>query len=128
MPRHREEVINVRLADLLSGRGVHANAETVVGTPKRQLPDVRLEWHGVPMAIECKLDGPGVRNQVEEQAEQRLETNLASIALSLVYPRELAESKDLSAELERSQLEVRFAAIGGRVGSWVTLDGVDDLA
>lgn len=128
MPRHREEVVNVRLADLLGARGVHAQAETVVGTAKRQLPDVRLEWHGVAIAIECKFDRPGARSAVEEQAERRLETNLASIAIALLYPDSLSDSDNLAEDLERSRLAVRFAAIGGRVGEWLELEGVDGLA
>lgn len=118
----------MRLADLLSARGVLAHPETIVGTRRRHLPDILLEWHGLSIAIECKLEAPGARAAVDEDAQRRLDANLAAVAIALVYPRELAEATDLTRALSEATFRVRFFAIGGRAGETVELTGVDDLA
>ena len=99
VPRHREEVINVRLADLLSGRGVNAHAETIVGTRRQYLPDVLLRWHGLPIAIECKLNGSGARSEVDEQVRGRLDANLASVGIGIVYPEGINEADDIAGKV-----------------------------
>ena len=69
---------------------------------------MRLEWHGVPVAIECKLDNPGARGAVEAQAEERLETNLASNRL---------ESTDFIDEaLSRTYAALGEQGVGGEKG------------
>ena len=59
-PRVREEALNVRLADLLTSRGGEARGEEVVSEGgSTSLPDVRVLWRGVRMAIEAKHQAPG---------------------------------------------------------------------
>lgn len=53
MPRYREEVINIRLADILREMGFKASAEII---SKGKLPDVMVYISGVKINIEGRFE------------------------------------------------------------------------
>jgi hypothetical protein len=124
----REEVINSRLAYLLERRGTHARAETIVRTGRStSLPDVIVDWLGVRIVIECKYEATGVDSELRTQVEARLDAALGDVGVALVYPAQLRTATDLDDELSAAPLRARFIA-PGRLGEWITLDGVGGLA
>ncbi len=73
MPEVREEVINVRLAEILSRDfGIDARAERVKG---RRRPDIRCYYRGFIVGIEASYD--------RSDAEERIRQELADVALVL---------------------------------------------
>jgi len=129
----REEVINVKLAELLSKREVLAVPETIVrqALGGRRLPDIiTAQFFGIRVVIEGKIgDQPAVAQQLEDKCEERLEEGIAAIAIGVIYPPEVREAGDLG-DLERrlaaADLRIRvFTEAGG--GDWVSSD-VNGLA
>jgi len=79
MPEVREEVINVKLAEILSKDfGIDCRAERVKG---RRRPDIRCYYRGFIISIESSYS----RSDAEEDAKKRVEQEprLADIALAL---------------------------------------------
>jgi PAS domain-containing protein len=79
MPEVREEVINVKLAEILSKDfGIDCRAERVKG---RRRPDIRCYYKGFIISIESSYS----RSDAEEDAKKRVEQEprLADIALAL---------------------------------------------
>ena len=85
--RHREEVLNVLLAQNLYQYGVQADPETI-HSKHRELPDVIFSYRGLRCVIEGKYaDVSGARSIVEGQANSRIESGLAQIGIAVVYPK-----------------------------------------
>ena len=77
MPEVSEEVINVKLADILrKDFGIDARAERVKG---RRRPDIRCYYKGFIIGIEASYN----KNDAEKDAETRIEQGLVDIALAL---------------------------------------------
>ncbi len=89
--RHRQEVLNVKLADLLCDEGLVADPETIVSAAShRQMPDVLVDFRGLRMAIEGDFaDKPNVEDTVLHQASHRVETSVAHIGIAVIYPESL---------------------------------------
>jgi hypothetical protein len=95
MVRFREEVLNVRLAEVLRKLGVVANPETIERHGKDR-PDVALSsFRGMRVVIEGKWgDVQQAQNQVESDAKGRLDTGVAQLAIAVVYPKSLRDCDD----------------------------------
>jgi hypothetical protein len=90
MPEVREEVINVKLAEILSKDfGIDCRAERVKG---RRRPDIRCYYKGFIISIESSYS----RSDAEEDAKKRIEQEpkLADIALAL-WIKEKEKFRDL---------------------------------
>lgn len=125
-PRVREEALNVRLADLLTSRGGEARGEEVVSEGgSTSLPDVRVLWRGVRMAIEAKHRAPGAAAEVIDQARGRLAANLAVVGVGVLYPPELRDADDPASALPSALLSVKFIAEGGREGDWLEVEAAE---
>jgi hypothetical protein len=77
MPEVHEEVVNVRLAEILSRDfGIDCRAERVRG---RRRPDIRCYYKGFIVGIEASYN----KSDAERDAESRVREDLAHIALAL---------------------------------------------
>jgi PAS domain-containing protein len=108
MPEVREEVINVKLAEILSKDfGIDCRAERVKG---RRRPDIRCYYKGFIISIESSYS----RSDAEEDAKKRVEQEprLADIALALWI-----KEKDRFRDLPEVKLEdvVRSAKYGVKI-------------
>jgi hypothetical protein len=125
--RVREEVFNVVLAQLLSRRGLVAVPEGMDRGGRR--PDVVVNFYGLRLIIEGKVDERGAESHLAEQAEGRLEDGLGHVVLAVLYPRELREQDPESLEkaLEGASFRVRvFSEAGG--DDWMEVRGISELA
>lgn len=87
-PRHREEVLNVTLAECISARGMAAAPETI--TARHEMPDVIVIFRGLRCVIEGKTgDVPSARQIVAADAAKRVDQGIAHLAIGVVYPRHL---------------------------------------
>ena len=86
---HRQEVLNVILAELLNERGLDATPETVltgVGG-ERRLPDVLVDFQGLRLAIEAEFASqPGAFDKAYNKALDRVVQGIAHIGVAVVYP------------------------------------------
>lgn len=122
----REEVYNVKLAELLSERGaVACNAERVHSAG---IPDVLGTWYGVRFALEAKYDESGSAEAVLDQLQKRLKAGFGVLGIGVLYPVALGTSdKPADHELRVSPLQISFVRSGGRPGIWHEVVGVDGL-
>lgn len=130
---HREEVLNVVLAQLLNKRGVVSAPEQITAIRKgaRRLPDVVVEFEGLRTIIEGKFDDAAEAEMtVLQQAMQRVEEGLAHIALAVTYPAGLraVPFERLKTALAKSSLEVHSCSEAGSQGPiTVDVDGLEAL-
>lgn len=91
--RHREEVLNVLLAELLTTYGLDATPESVqrtAGAKAVALPDVLVRYRGMRLVLEGKYaDSPRAEQVVARQAQDRIDAGVAQFALAVEYPSEL---------------------------------------
>jgi len=108
--RQREEVINVRLAEVLRGHGVTAAPETIHDHGKSR-PDIALSsFRGMRVVIEGKIaDTPQAQSKVEQDARDRISTGIAQMAIAAVYPKELRVTDDATLKKELSKASFEFA-------------------
>src|SRR5687767_12112200 len=95
--RVRQEVLNTALAEILSERGIEASPERVLsqGGDKR-MPDVMANLNGLRVIIECEVGGnPLARRKALASARERINQGIATIAVALVYPENLAAIADV---------------------------------
>jgi hypothetical protein len=90
MPRYREEVINVELAELLKRYNLQADPETI---RKGNKPDVIINMGGLKVIIEGRF---GQEQSLRRDVRRRIEEGIADISLGILYPDELKEANDLS--------------------------------
>lgn len=123
--RQREEVINVELARLLAARGIAAAPETVLSAPAgTRLPDVVIGYRGLRVMLEGKIgEGPGQKAEVEKQAEARVSSGLAHIAIAILYPSRLGTTpfQQLPEALEATTLRLRVYSESG-ASDWMASD------
>ena len=113
--RHREEVLNTVLAEALVSRGVHATPEAIINKGKA-LPDVILDFRGLRLVIEGKVDDVKDGHRVvSKQAVSRIEDAIAHISMAVVYPSSLRETPfaDLKTEFGNCLLEFRVFSENG---------------
>jgi hypothetical protein len=109
MTRHREEVINVYLAECIRDRGMRASGEQIeFRGGKRAMPDVLINYMGLRCMIEGKFDDRAdVKQEVFENAANRLADGIAHIAIGVVYPARMRvlESQSVKDELATEPLQ-----------------------
>ncbi|GBC78747.1 hypothetical protein HRbin08_02245 [bacterium HR08] len=99
MPVYRQEVLNVLLAQLLQDRGVVALPELIMDTHSahRAMPDVLVSYRGLRLAIEGEVgDQTRARDRAWGKARQRVEQNIAHVAIAVVYPPDLRRMTEIS--------------------------------
>ena len=107
--RHREEVLNVLLAQNLYQYGVQADPETIHSKHK-ELPDVIFSFRGLRCVIEGKYaDVSGARTVVQGQAMSRIDTGLAQIGIAVIYPKELRGRPFANLRADLADAELEFA-------------------
>ena len=104
MPEVHEEVINVKLAEILSRDfGIDCRAERVRG---RRRPDIRCYYKGFIIGVEVSYS----KSDAERDAESRIEQGLADIVLALWIKhkfRDVPEER-LSEIIRKSVFDVRI--------------------
>src|SRR2546426_7497272 len=128
---NREEVLNIRLADLLHHRGLLAVPEQIrTWEGGKRLPDIIIGYlQGLRIIIEGKVsDSPAAQGAVERDAKGRVEEGLAPICLAVLYPAVLRSVPPdrLAQSLSVVRLRIRVYSEEGE-GEWVEGD-VDTLS
>lgn len=98
MARYREEVINIRLADLLRGIGFGATGEII---SKGKLPDVMVYVNGLRIIIEGRFETSPLVSELKRKCRERVEDGICDISLGVIYTKELREAKDDDALLKK---------------------------
>lgn len=98
----REEVINVKLADVLNARGLEAEGETIHAQGR---PDVLVNLQGIKLVVEGRLENQ--KKTLFVDAKNRIEQGMCEISLAVCYPKGLYETpqKHLVAELEKTKFD-----------------------
>lgn len=86
--KHREEAINIKVADALANLGLDADAETIQAKGR---PDVLVNLSGIKLALEGREAAS--KTSLSKDAKARVTDGLADIALALEYPARLYKSK-----------------------------------
>jgi len=103
MPGVREEVINDRLAVILSGDlHIDCRAERPL---RRRIPDIRCFYKGLVISIEASYN----KNDAERDAERRIEQGLADIAIALWLKNEYRDvpEEELEKAIRSSTFDVK---------------------
>ena len=132
-PGLREEVLNVKLAELLSRRGLLSVPESIISEQaRRRMPDITIgDYWGVRVVLEGRIgDQRLVSEQLEKDCARRIEEGIAAIAIGVIYPPKLRYC-------EWEQLEQTFTEVTFRIkvfsetgkGEWVksNLDGLSAI-
>jgi hypothetical protein len=119
----REEVLNVKLAELLSRSGMLSVPESILAHEKgRRLPDITVgDYWGVRVVLEGRIEErPNVRDTLERDCIKRLEEGIAAIVIGILYPPELrnADWAALEQKLQSARLRIRVFIEAGS-GDWV---------
>lgn len=104
MPEVSEYVVNVKLAEILSEEfSIDCRAERVVS---RRRPDVRCYYRGFRIGVEASYD----RVDAEKDAEQRIEKDLADIAIALWIKTRYNDTpeQELHESIKRSRFDVKI--------------------
>ena len=116
---HRQEVLNVVLADLLIRREMVAGPENIFTRDGvRQMPDVIVQYQGLRLAIEGEIDAPDAREKAQRSATRRVESGIAHMGMGVIYPKALRDTDFslLREEMAAAQLDivvVSEAGVGG---------------
>ena len=119
----REEVLNVKLAELLSRSGLLSVPESILSEDaRRRLPDVIIgDYWGVRVVLEGRIaDRPNVQVTLENDCLRRIEEGIAAIAIAVRYPRELRYSDWATLERKLRTVTFRikvFSEVGA--GEWI---------
>jgi len=107
MPRYRQEVINVRIADLLKKAGFkEATAELVT---EGGLPDVMINVSGVRVVLEGWFERSVSVGVLREKCKKRIEDGICDVAIGVFYPETLKEAEsdeELIDKVKQSYYEV----------------------
>ncbi len=127
--RHREEVLNIVLAELIVARGIKASPEAICFRGA-QRPDVLISFRGLRCVIEGKIaDITGARAIVQGEAIQRVDSGLAQIAIAVLYGERLRETPfiTLPSAMQRARFEFCICTEVG-VAEWQrsSIDGILD--
>ncbi len=116
---HRQEVLNVALADLLIRREVVAGPENIITQAGvRQMPDVIVQYQGLRLAIEGEIEAPDAREKAQRSATRRVESGIAHMGMGVIYPQPLrdADFAQLREEMAATQLEIVVVSEAGVSG------------
>lgn len=111
---HRQEVLNVLLAQLLQERGVISTPENIILTGakrEKRMPNVIVTYRGLRTAIEGEIGHlAGAEERALESARKRVEQGVSHIGIAIVYPREIrkVEFAQLKEELEHCTLKMNI--------------------
>jgi hypothetical protein len=129
----REEVVNVKLAELLENRDIVSLPETVVSdiAEGRRLPDIMTaHFWGVRTVIEGRIgQTDGVKNSLEDDCMQRIEEGIAPLSIAVAYPSGVNSASSLGEigdNLITADLELNVLTESGSQG-WQQGD-VNELA
>lgn len=88
LTRHREEAINVKLADELAARGLDADAESIHFKGR---PDVLIDLNGIKLVVEGRHAKSA--KSLDADARERVKKGIGDICLSVLYPDALYTTK-----------------------------------
>jgi hypothetical protein len=123
----REEVLNVKLAELLSKQNIISVPETIISGPEgKRLPDVIIaDYWGVRVVLEGKVgELPSVRDALEKKCRERIEEAIGSISIGVVYPPAIRATPwpELERALASAQLKVKIFTATSREEDWSDSD------
>lgn len=129
----REEVVNVKLAELLERRDVVSLPEQVMSNlvENNRMPDIMTaNLLGVRVVIEGRIgQTPGVKRSLVEDCEQRVEEGIAPMSVAVAYPEGISQATSLTAletNILDSTFEINVVTESG-AGGWSSGD-IGDLA
>lgn len=129
----REEVLNVKLAELLSKQKIVSVPETILAASEgRRLPDVIIaDYGGVRVVLEGKVaDTPNAEALLEKQCRERIEEAIGSIAIAVLYPSEVRSTpwQNLDSALSSAHYRIKvFTATSEGGWSDATLGDLSDI-
>ena len=120
---HREELLNIFLAQILCDLGIVADPERLLGslTRRTRMPDVLVEFAGLRIILEGKIgDTAAARRSALKQARERVQQGLSHISLAIVYPERLrtVEFDNLKERALRVSAYPAFSRLTPRVRTW----------
>jgi len=125
--KHREEVINVKLADVLAEQGLDADAETIHSKGR---PDVFINVNGVKIAVEGRHAKQ--KTSLLNDAKGRIEKGISDISVSVEYEDSLytVTSSKMTQALKESTFSgaIFYYSSKGIVESHFSDQSSDDLA
>lgn len=129
----REEVVNVKLAELLEQRDVVSLPEQVISdlVENNRMPDIMTaNLLGVRVVIEGRIGkSPSVRGSLVEDCKERVAEGIAPMAIAVAYPEDINKSTSLQG-LENNIREAEFdmnVVTESGAGGWTTGD-IGDVA
>jgi hypothetical protein len=129
----REEVVNVKLAELLEQRDVVSLPEQVISdlVENNRMPDIMTaNLLGVRVVIEGRLGQTStVRESLVEDCKERVAEGIAPMAVAVAYPETINEAPSLKG-LEGNIVEAEFSmnvVTESGAGGWTTGD-ISDLS
>lgn len=122
----REEVLNVKLAEMLSHDGIFSVPETILAMKGgKRLPDVIIgDYWGVRVVLEGRIGADAaVEKSLEADCERRIEEGVAAISIGIVYPPALRNSNwnQLEERMRSSPLRIRVFYEASQ-GDWADSD------
>ena len=125
-PGLREEVLNVKLAELLSRSGLLSVPESIVSQRAgRRLPDIAIgDYWGVRVVLEGRIaDRANVEQTLEKDCLKRIEEGIAPIAIGVVYPSKLRHSAWATLEQTLRAATFRIKIFSeAEIGQWLNSD------
>ncbi len=118
--KFREEVVNIRLSDVLKEIGFKAAGETI---SKGKLPDVIVYVSGVKINIEGRFETSSDVSKLKNRCIERVEDGISDIALGIIYPVELKEAEN-DAELIKKIKKSEFQSFA----IYLSSGGIKELA
>jgi hypothetical protein len=106
MPKYRQEVINIRIADILREIGFGASGETITAG---KLPDVMVEVNGLKINIEGWFEKGSQIDLLRSKCKKRIEDGICDIAIGLLYPeaiREAENDEELISKIKQNDYKV----------------------
>lgn len=121
---HREEPLNTVLAQIMCEHGVQAEAETILRLGKAR-PDITIRMEGITICVEAKSDYfPKADLEVVKNAQDRLDNELCTIAIAVLYPKDLRLVGTGSVKDEMSNTGLRYKVLvsgaSGGNAKWFT--------
>jgi hypothetical protein len=130
-PGLREEVLNIKLAELLSQSGLLSVPESIISNgTRRRLPDIVVgDYWGVRVVLEGRIaDRANVERTLERDCLKRIEEGIAAIAIGIVYPPELRYSTWATLEQTLRTITFRIKVFSeAEKGEWIDSD-LEDLS
>lgn len=129
----REEVVNIKLAELLESRDIVSLPETVISdiVEGKRMPDIMTaHFWGVRTVIEGRIgQTDGTKSSLKEDCNKRIEEGIAPLSIAVAYPNEINSASSLDEigdNLLAADLEINvFTEAGGQ--GWQQGD-IDNLA